>query len=88
MPERALAHADKLDLFYSENKTPVGPLHGLPVSVKEMLGMNGPRQTAGYCNWWEQNKIACEDAHVPYRRWGYFLCEDHRASNHDELRVS
>ena len=64
MPERALACADALDLFYSENKRPIGALHGLPVSVKEMLGMKGLRQTAGYCDWWEQNKIASEDAHV------------------------
>lgn len=64
MPERALARADELDLFYTKNKRPIGALHGLPVTVKEMLGIQGLRQTAGYCDWWAQNKIASEDAHV------------------------
>ena len=64
MPERALARADELDFFYSKNKRPVGPLYRLPVSVKEMLNMKDMRQTAGYCGWWDQNKIAPEDAHV------------------------
>jgi amidase len=62
MSERALARAEQLDLFYSKHKGPIGPLHGLPISVKEMLGMQGLHQTAGYCAWWD--KIASEDAHV------------------------
>lgn len=42
--------------------TPIGPLHGLPISVKEMLGIAGLRQTVGYCAWWD--KFAPTDAHV------------------------
>ena len=39
LPERALNRARELDEYFSIHKKPVGPLHGLPISVKEMIGM-------------------------------------------------
>jgi len=36
-PEAALAQAKELDAYFAENKKTVGPLHGLPISLKDQL---------------------------------------------------
>lgn len=36
-PEAALAQAKALDEYLEENKKPVGPLHGLPISLKDQF---------------------------------------------------
>jgi amidase len=36
-PEAALAQAKELDAYFAKNKKTVGPLHGLPVSLKDQL---------------------------------------------------
>ncbi|KAL9610378.1 MAG: hypothetical protein Q9167_004918 [Letrouitia subvulpina] len=56
----ALTRADYLDDQFRKHKKPVGPLHGLPISVKEQIGMKGLRLCAGYVAWWD--KTAEEDA--------------------------
>lgn len=45
----------------------MGPLHGLPVSVKEHLGMKGLGHNAGFISWWD-NKAA-DDSHVLKILW-------------------
>ncbi|KAI9765220.1 MAG: hypothetical protein M1840_007712 [Geoglossum simile] len=67
LPERALARAQYLDDYYAQNGKPLGPLHGLPVSVKEHIGIEGLGLNAGYVAW--QDKIAQEDAHVLQILW-------------------
>ncbi|KAL8707607.1 MAG: hypothetical protein Q9220_007394 [cf. Caloplaca sp. 1 TL-2023] len=62
LPERALARAAFLDDYLQRNGKPLGPLHGLPISVKEHIGMKGLGLNAGYVAWW--NKTAPEDARV------------------------
>lgn len=62
LPERALARAKYLDDYYTQHKKPLGPLHGLPISVKEHIGIEGLGLNAGYVAWW--GKVAEEDAHV------------------------
>ncbi|KAG9076582.1 hypothetical protein FRC06_009428 [Ceratobasidium sp. 370] len=39
--ERALARATKMDEYLAKNKKPKGPLHGLPVSLKDQFTMEG-----------------------------------------------
>jgi amidase len=51
LPERALKHAAELDEYYSVNKKPIGPLHGLPISVKEHVGMKDLDLNAGFISW-------------------------------------
>ncbi|KAL1614147.1 hypothetical protein SLS54_010003 [Diplodia seriata] len=58
LPARALARAAALDAHLAAHGKPVGPLHGLPVSVKEHMAMQfadddgEPLTTnAGFCAW-------------------------------------
>jgi len=51
LPERALARAKELDDYYDERKKPIGPLHGLPISVKEHIAMKGLDLNAGFVSW-------------------------------------
>ena len=41
LPEQAIARAHDLDAYLTEHKKPMGPLHGLPISVKAHIGMKG-----------------------------------------------
>lgn len=41
LPKEALATAEKLDDYLKAHGKPMGPLHGLPVSIKEMVGLKG-----------------------------------------------
>ena len=36
-PEMALAQAEALDAYYEKNGKTVGPLHGLPISLKDQF---------------------------------------------------
>ena len=67
LPERALDRAKFLDEYYAEHKQPIGPLHGLPISVKEHIGMKGLGLNAGFISWW--NHKAEEDAHILQILW-------------------
>ncbi|KAF2091676.1 putative general amidase GmdA [Saccharata proteae CBS 121410] len=47
----ALATAAALDAHYAQHKAPVGPLHGLPVSLKDQFHVRGLETTMGYVGW-------------------------------------
>ncbi|XXH02219.1 hypothetical protein Hte_008587 [Hypoxylon texense] len=49
--DEALERAKQLDEYYSEHGTTVGPLHGLPVSLKDQFHVKGQDTTAGYVGW-------------------------------------
>ncbi|KAH0559589.1 hypothetical protein GP486_003892 [Trichoglossum hirsutum] len=67
LPERALARAQYLDDYFAQHRKPLGPLHGLPISIKEHIGVEGLGLNAGYVAWWD--KLAEEDAHVLQILW-------------------
>ncbi|KAI9661471.1 MAG: hypothetical protein M1831_002993 [Alyxoria varia] len=50
LPERALDRARNLDEYIAKNGRPSGPLHGLPISVKEHIGMKGLTLNGGFCS--------------------------------------
>ncbi|KAH7133673.1 acetamidase [Dactylonectria macrodidyma] len=49
--EAALADAQKLDDLFAETGKPVGPLHGLPISLKDQFHIKGVETTMGYVGW-------------------------------------
>jgi amidase len=51
LPERALKRAAELDQYYATHGKPMGPLHGLPISVKEHIAMKGLDLNAGFISW-------------------------------------
>lgn len=50
-PETALVQAVALDEYLFENKKPVGPLHGLPISLKDQCRVKGYESSMGYISW-------------------------------------
>lgn len=67
LPERAIARAKFLDEYLSNHGKPIGPLHGLPISVKEHVGMKDLGLNAGFVSWWDRK--AEDDAHVLKILW-------------------
>ncbi|OCK72930.1 putative general amidase GmdA [Lepidopterella palustris CBS 459.81] len=49
--DTAIHHAQTLDNYYAKHKKPVGPLHGLPVSLKDQFHVKGVETTMGYVGW-------------------------------------
>ncbi|KAG1899186.1 amidase signature domain-containing protein [Suillus fuscotomentosus] len=49
--DRALARAAELDDYLKKTGKVVGPLHGLPVSLKDQLCIKGLETTMGYVSW-------------------------------------
>ncbi|KAJ6786038.1 hypothetical protein PWT90_06572 [Aphanocladium album] len=49
--DAAMADAEKLDDYFAKHGKPVGPLHGLPVSLKDQFHVKGVETTMGYVGW-------------------------------------
>ena len=62
LPESALKRAEELDAYFERNKAPIGPLHGVPISVKEHIGMKGLTLNAATVSW--SDNAAAEDADI------------------------
>ncbi|KZT66402.1 amidase [Daedalea quercina L-15889] len=58
--EKALARAEDLDGYLRTRGEVVGPLHGLPISLKDMFNVKGVETTVGYASW--VGNYAQEDA--------------------------
>lgn len=56
-----------MDNYLISHKKPIGPLHGLPISVKEHIGMKNLDLNAGFVSWVGQ--AAGEDAHILQILW-------------------
>ncbi|KAF4947687.1 hypothetical protein FSARC_13904 [Fusarium sarcochroum] len=59
---QALVDATACDEFLARTGQTMGPLHGLPVSVKEQIAVAGHCTNAGFVAW--VNNLSVEDAHV------------------------
>jgi amidase len=60
MFEQAMADAAELDEHMRIYHTPKGPLHGLPISVKEHIELENTPATSGFVAW--ANEISTSDA--------------------------
>ncbi|OJD17194.1 hypothetical protein AJ78_02687 [Emergomyces pasteurianus Ep9510] len=49
--DAALEEAKKLDAYFVEHNKPVGPLHGIPISLKDQFHVKGVETTMGYVGW-------------------------------------
>ncbi|KAI1748439.1 amidase signature domain-containing protein [Xylaria castorea] len=67
LPERALKRAAELDDHLAATGQPVGPLHGIPISVKEHIGIKGCDLNAGFVGW--VGRVAEEDAFILQILW-------------------
>lgn len=52
-PEEGLRTAAALDEHFAKTGKVVGPLHGVPISIKDMYDMKGQRSTMGFVSWYE-----------------------------------
>ncbi|KAE8419758.1 amidase signature domain-containing protein [Aspergillus pseudocaelatus] len=62
LAESALAQARRLDQIFKETGKIVGPLHGVPISAKEHVGMKGRVCNAGFVSWCDH--VSPDDAYV------------------------
>ncbi|KAJ5091248.1 amidase [Penicillium alfredii] len=60
-PDEAIKAAKALDAEYSRTRTPLGPLHGIPIAIKDTWKIKGKRATNG-CAAWYDRAPAEEDA--------------------------
>lgn len=58
----SLERAAFLDDYLKKNGKPIGPLHGLPISVKEHINMKGLTVNAGFIAW--HDRVANANAHI------------------------
>jgi len=49
--DAAIKDAENADKYFAEHKKPIGPLHGLPVSLKDQFHVKGVETHMGYVGW-------------------------------------
>lgn len=62
LPHTAIQRAKYLDEYLATHEKPIGPLHGLPISAKEHIGIKGLGHNGGFVGWWDH--VAPDDAHI------------------------
>ncbi|RSL96388.1 hypothetical protein CEP52_011517 [Fusarium oligoseptatum] len=49
--DQATARAESLDAHWQAHRKPIGPLHGLPITMKDQFHINGMDTTMAYVGW-------------------------------------
>ncbi|KAL6230953.1 hypothetical protein BDW75DRAFT_248249 [Aspergillus navahoensis] len=61
---RAMERAEFLDEYFQREKKPLGPLHGLPISIKDSFCVEGVQSTVGYVSFLEKEPASHNSAIV------------------------
>lgn len=56
--EPALRHASHLDAYIATCGKPIGPLHGLPISLKDQFRVEGAETSVGFIGWLGKQETA------------------------------
>ncbi|KAH6711545.1 general amidase GmdB [Leptodontidium sp. MPI-SDFR-AT-0119] len=62
--DRAVERAKFLDAYLKKHGKPMGPLHGLPISLKESFNLEGIRTTIGYISYADNSPLTYNSALV------------------------
>ncbi|PYI10917.1 fatty-acid amide hydrolase [Aspergillus sclerotiicarbonarius CBS 121057] len=62
--QRAIERAQFLDEYFQREKKPLGPLHGLPISIKDSFCVDGFQSTVGYASFLEKRPASHNSALV------------------------
>ena len=49
--EQAIERAKELDRYFEKTGEVIGPLHGIPISIKDVIVVKGSRTTLGFTSW-------------------------------------
>ena len=49
--DAAIEDVKNLDILFAKHNAPIGPLHGLPVSLKDQFHVKGVETSMGYVGW-------------------------------------
>ncbi|KAM9905541.1 hypothetical protein OXX79_002103 [Metschnikowia pulcherrima] len=60
--DAAIKQAEELDLFQKESGKTLGPLHGLPIAMKDNFNIKGEATTVGIVNWCFKPEKATSDS--------------------------
>ncbi|KAM9905915.1 hypothetical protein OXX69_007003 [Metschnikowia pulcherrima] len=60
--DAAINQAEELDLFQKESGKTLGPLHGLPIAMKDNFNIKGEATTVGIVNWCFRPEKATSDS--------------------------
>ena len=60
----AIERGQFLDRYLAEEKKPVGPLHGVPISIKDMFNYSGVQSTIGYVSFLDNPVLKANSALV------------------------
>ena len=60
--DAAINQAEELDLFQKESGKTLGPLHGLPIAMKDNFNIKGEATTVGIVNWCFKPEKATSDS--------------------------
>jgi len=62
--ETALQRAAELDEHFKTHGRPIGPLHGLPISLKDQFRVNGLETSVGYIGWLGKKETAESESYL------------------------
>lgn len=62
MFDAAISQARALDQHMNEYGTPIGPLHGLPISLKDQFRVQDVSTSVGYIAWLKDKETAASES--------------------------